>query len=220
MAKHIPGPLVLAFAAVLALGAGTAAALAAVAPDQRPGPTGQEPAMTLVQPLLDATAGELADRALLNVRREKLGTVEMIARSRQDRTLSAIVRVGGWFGFGGTLVAVPLDRVYPRGNSMILFEPLTEEQLRQMENYREDRYEVIAGDTRLGDLEGIAPSPQPPQVTFSDMDRDGDGYITPLEAQSQLLEAWGEFDRNGDNRIDRSEFSAFEEQMAEPVPEV
>ena len=48
--------------------------------------------------------------------------------------------------------------------------------------------------------------------TFSTMDKDGDGYISIVEAtgNEELLRDWAKFDLDSDGKIELSEFSAFE----------
>jgi Ca2+-binding EF-hand superfamily protein len=49
-------------------------------------------------------------------------------------------------------------------------------------------------------------------ASFSGLDKDKDGYLSRQEADAQggLTQRWQSMDRNGDDRIDRAEFSAFE----------
>ncbi len=54
------------------------------------------------------------------------------------------------------------------------------------------------------------------QTAFADMDKNGDGYISKDEAQSnaQLNDQWAQADTNADDRLSRAEFSAFEQGSA------
>ena len=49
-------------------------------------------------------------------------------------------------------------------------------------------------------------------TSFNDMDKDRDGYLTKREAanSSHLVQQWEQADRDANQQIDRSEFSAFE----------
>lgn len=168
----------------------------------------------VVREMLDRTAGELARRALLNVAREHLGEVEAIVRDRETGAVYAQVEVDGEHAVVG------LDRVYPRGNSLVLFSPVGKEQL-LAEKFDPERHEVVDENTRIGDLDGVASAPQPPVITFSELDRDGDGAVTREEARGYppVANRWGTIDTDGDGRIDRAEFSAFEDALPD-VPEV
>lgn len=54
-----------------------------------------------------------------------------------------------------------------------------------------------------------------PADRFSRLDRNGDGALTPAEAVNDqgLANDWDLADKNGDDRLDRSEFSRFEQRM-------
>ena len=56
--------------------------------------------------------------------------------------------------------------------------------------------------------------------TFSTMDKDGDGYISIVEATGNeaLLRDWAKFDLDSDGKIELSEFSAFEGSAEAFVP--
>jgi len=66
------------------------------------------------------------------------------------------------------------------------------------------------------------------KVTFDQFDEDGDGYITKSEAadSSNMTKNWKQADKDSDNKLDVSEFSAFEgkerfvpaDDMEEPEP--
>jgi hypothetical protein len=49
-------------------------------------------------------------------------------------------------------------------------------------------------------------------ASFADLDIDGDGYLSKLEAKedTRLTEEWDQIDTDHDERIDRVEFAAFE----------
>jgi hypothetical protein len=49
-------------------------------------------------------------------------------------------------------------------------------------------------------------------ASFADLDIDGDGYLSKLEAKedTRLTEEWDQIDKDHDERIDRVEFAAFE----------
>jgi hypothetical protein len=56
--------------------------------------------------------------------------------------------------------------------------------------------------------------------SFSDLDKDGNGYLTKQEAagHSDLVNKWNQVDSNGDDQIDSTEFSAFEiEESSQPA---
>ncbi len=60
--------------------------------------------------------------------------------------------------------------------------------------------------------QGLSQSNPDRQPVFTELDANQDGYISSQEARqySLLLEQWGRLDRNNDQQLDKSEFSAFE----------
>jgi len=57
---------------------------------------------------------------------------------------------------------------------------------------------------------------QAEQGTSANLDKDGDGYISIVEAtgHTELLRNWSRLDHDSDGKIELSEFSAFESQEA------
>ena len=60
-----------------------------------------------------------------------------------------------------------------------------------------------------------------PPMTFEALDTDGDGYISNREAgaREDLTKGWQAIDKNTDNQLDISEFSAFEGKGRYTPPE-
>jgi Ca2+-binding EF-hand superfamily protein len=58
-------------------------------------------------------------------------------------------------------------------------------------------------------------------MTFEALDADGDGYISDKEAgaRKDLVERWQTIDKNTDNKLDITEFSAFEAEGRYTAPE-
>ena len=57
--------------------------------------------------------------------------------------------------------------------------------------------------------------------TFEDLDKDGNGYISSTEAAARpdIEKDWKGIDKNGDNQLDITEFSAFEGRTTYQPPE-
>jgi len=60
--------------------------------------------------------------------------------------------------------------------------------------------------------QGMAPGQDP--SAFTELDKDGDGYISETEASSELKNQWAELDENTDNQLDQTEFARFEQDSA------
>lgn len=67
---------------------------------------------------------------------------------------------------------------------------------------------------------GMGTTGQTAGADFSNLDTNQDGYISQDEAQAhqQLSSNWQDADRNADNQIDQSEFSAFEGAPTHDAP--
>lgn len=67
----------------------------------------------------------------------------------------------------------------------------------------------------VAELEQLRQPEQAELAGFSELDQDGDGEISREEARAseELSRAWEQYDADSDDRIDRSEFSAFEEEV-------
>jgi sporulation protein YlmC with PRC-barrel domain len=194
------------------------------------------PGMAQANAMLNMKAGEIAGREVYNTQGKELGKVDMIGRDRATGALSAVISVGGFLGFGGSKVAIPIEQLSFQDDKLILSTAMSKKELRQQATgYQSKRYEAVAEDTTLsqvapptmGASAGSAPPVQGTQTqgtgataSFQQLDANRDGYITRSEAShdSTLMSHWRELDRNNDGRIDNSEFSAFEQSSTEPRP--
>jgi sporulation protein YlmC with PRC-barrel domain len=227
-------------------GAGTTNAPPAAAPAPSTGtgavtaPSSQGAGMSQANPMLNMKAGEIAGREVYNTQGKELGKVDMIGRDRATGALSAVISVGGFLGFGGSKVAIPIEQLAFQNDKLILSTAMSKKELRQQASgYQSKRYEAVAEDTTLsqvappvmGATAGATPPGQATQpqgqtqgtgatVSFQQLDMNHDGYITRSEASrdSTVMSHWRELDRNNDGRIDNAEFSAFEQSSTEPRP--
>jgi hypothetical protein len=162
----------------------------------------------------------------------KLGDVTGVVRNKRTGEISAVVSVGGFLGIGwlgGKKVTVPLKRMHMQANNVILFSPLSRgDLLAQAQPYRPDDYAALEGDTPLGQLAGVVPSPQDGgRYSFTELDTNDDGDLKRSESRRErsLVESWDEYDTDGNDRLDRAEFGLFlqqqdQEQRKENPPEV
>ena len=76
---------------------------------------------------------------------------------------------------------------------------------------------LLAGAMFLGGSAVAADYPS----TFESLDTDGNGYISDTEAKARtdLSENWKDIDKNTDNQLDITEFSAFESEGRFTPPE-
>lgn len=63
-----------------------------------------------------------------------------------------------------------------------------------------------------GSLSGVTALASDYPATFEALDQDGNGYISSQEAAARqdLVDNWASIDKNGDDKINITEFSAFE----------
>lgn len=69
----------------------------------------------------------------------------------------------------------------------------------------------------------VSSEEMPDSTTFTQLDRNHDGYISIIEAtgQNELLQQWTEVDKDTDGKLEKAEFSAFEiQQSTGYVPDV
>jgi predicted outer membrane protein len=195
------------------------AAIAAPAPGIAGTPGG---AQGISPELAEMTVGELAGRTLVNPAGDELGEVQEIARRSVDGELNAIVGVSGLLGFGERRIAVPLSEITFEEDRLITAIADSRGDLRRRgAPFDQDTFQTLTEQTRIADAAtgpgragGAAPG-GPPAVAgfrFEQLDADGDGYISPQEAQQhpELQNRWQRLDRNQDDRLDRAEFAGFE----------
>ena len=159
------------------------------------------------------TAGDLEGKEIENAEGNEIGEIEKIARG-PDNQAYAIVAVGGFWGIGDRDVAIPLSDLLVQGDRVTLASGKSEDQLKQEAESRPlENYQTLDDDQSLAEYAGGATGGT--QMSFQQLDADGDGYITSEEASNSpvLTGQWQNADRNSDGRVDQSEFSAFEMQM-------
>jgi hypothetical protein len=192
---------------------------------QQPPPTiaGEEPVPEGEGPgwLMTRTAGELVDMTIVNRIGEEIGEVERVVREMGSDRLFAITSVGGFLGIGDTEIAIGLDEMNLRDDSLVAPVVAGEDRLEERYAYDPTRFNVVDEDVVLGQQPGITPGmdeAREPLPAFSILDADGDGYISETEAQASpvLRQAWPRIDADNNQRIDRGEFSAFEAGTPNP----
>lgn len=157
-------------------------------------------------------ADELEGMAVQNRDGVDIGSVDKIVRDANTQQLNAIVSVGGVLGVGDTLVPMPLSQLQLGDDALIAPTNKDDDQMdEQRTTYVEENYSEVDKEQTLGELSANATNSS---SGFNEADRDGDGYISQEEAQdnSMLKDRWNTIDKNSDQRIDRAEFSALENQ--------
>jgi len=80
-----------------------------------------------------------------------------------------------------------------------------------------DTTDAAAGDAAVPNQgeTTVGGAPAPGEMSFEDLDQDGDGQISQseVEDQPQLSENFDQYDQNADSQLDQSEFAAFQESQ-------
>ena len=189
---------------------------------QRPGQQ-QNPPMAAQQPdatgssnaggsLLSMRAGDLAGMEVENRNDEDIGKVEKIVRDPRTNILHAVVSVGGVFGIGDKKITLQLDEMQLRDDELIALTAMDEGELKNRPAYTPADYRELNPEQVLGESVSAA-SGGSDTDSFARLDQDGDGHISRDEVANdqQLRSQWSRADANNDQRIDRAEFSAFEQ---------
>lgn len=97
---------------------------------------------------------------------------------------------------------------------MIIPESITRDELRNATPYSDTKFIELKDEQLLSRVpaEGSAPD----DFTLLDINRDNKlSQDEAMKGSDALMESWEQFDKNQDQRIDRSEFSAFEQTTRE-----
>lgn len=170
-------------------------------------------------PLMKMQVKQIKGKSVVNAKGEEMGDVDKIVQNRTNNSIDAVVSVGGFLGIGAKKIAIPIDQLKLQDNKLAWSESVTKDQLKKQPEYQASQYNDIADNKVLADVTGTA-SEAKKQVSFQDLDTNHDGYISPQEAKSdpQLSKQFSQADKNSDDRIDQSEFSAFEEASPQSTP--
>jgi hypothetical protein len=155
---------------------------------------------------------ELKGMEVENRNGEDIGEVENVVLDPQTNTLHAVLGVGGVLGLGEKSITLQLDEMELRGDKLIALTGMSEKELDSRPAYDASNYRKLEDDQVLADAVS-AGSGQPGSASFTALDQNSDNHISRDEAQQNqaLRDEWQRIDTNNDQRIDRAEFSAFEQ---------
>jgi sporulation protein YlmC with PRC-barrel domain len=116
-------------------------------PPPRPGTSAPTaPALTGIAAL---RTGELIGRSVYNRDGEMVGVVDDMVVHRRDRTLAAVLRMGGFLGFGGDKAVVPVRQFRLQGENLIA-PNLTRAVLENVDNYQPRDWDRADRDRLVG----------------------------------------------------------------------
>ena len=171
--------------------------------------------------LLNMKVKDINRLTVVNSGGDRLGKVKKLVRNNANNQIEAVVSVGGFFGIGSKNVTIPLNQLQLRQGNLTADNIMTKEQLKQQSEYQKANYKDLNENQILADVEGAGMGQRSGvQASFDDLDTDHNGVISKEEAQNHLriVDSWKEIDKNGDNKLERSEFSAFEEMRPQGSP--
>lgn len=163
--------------------------------------------------LLNRTVGQLKGMDVHNKKGEEIGDVDKVVLNSATNRLYAVISVGGLLGIGDRLIPVAMERLEFRDDKLYMPTSMSEYTLKDTETYNDAKYLDLEDDQLLSDLDIRSDD-------FAQLDENMDGSITKDEAMKfneSLTKDWENLDTDGDHRLSRSEFSAFE-QMESKKP--
>lgn len=167
--------------------------------------------------LMSMKADDLKGKKVVNKDGNEIGQVQKIVQNKQDQSLAAVVSMGGVMGIGSSRVAIPLNQIQQQGDNLQYQSGETKEELKKTAAYNEADYQNVPSDQSLAAISsgGAGAAGGAATASFVQLDQNKDGYISQQEARTepQLSQNMRQYDQNKDNRLDRSEFSAFEQQQ-------
>lgn len=203
--------MVIAISLVLssgALAAGSSSSEESVAPDRRGAEKGADYMRPVISgALLNRQVDQLTGMDVHNQKGETIGEVDRIVLDAETNRLYAVISVGGLFGIGDKLIPIGMERLTLQDEKLYMPTSLDQYELQNTTAYNDAKYMELEGDQLLSDLKIRSDH-------FAQLDENMDGYINHDEAikfNEELAEEWESLDANRDERLNRSEFSAFEQ---------
>ena len=140
-------------ALALALGlAGAAAAQGAAAPaaGTRSSTAAAVGSSDVANSLMRMKAHELIGREVVNPAGEDLGALRDIVVNDEDRTMHAVIGVGGFLGIGEKYVAVPFGELRVGSDNVILTTERSARDVKRLPTYSKGQWRSVPPDEALG----------------------------------------------------------------------
>ncbi len=141
--------------------------------------------------LLYKSVKDIKGMDVMNQAGQKIGEVDELVLRRSDKTVHAVISVGGFLGLGDTEITMPLEHLTWHQDKLIAPTTSSKQQLKERQDYNKTAYMELDDDQNIGQL-------------------------STRSGSQQTALSFTELDTNQDGRIDRSEFSAFEIQTGSP----
>ncbi len=163
-------------------------------------------------------AGTLLGKEVVNRQNQVLGVVRELVADERGQIRYVVLSYGGFLGMGGKRTAIPWERVEYSSETEQVIVDVSVERIANAPTYTEANWpstEETTWTARIDEYYGISRPDQarPPEFPpFSELDLDGDGYLSEEEASAvwRLEQGFSQADQDQDGQVDRAEFSAFE----------
>ena len=122
---------------------------ASLPPPPTPRPGAAAPAAPAPTGIAALRARELIGRTVYNRDGAVVGVVDDVVVHRRDRTLAAVLRMGGFLGFGGDKAVVPVRQFRLQGEDLVA-PNLTRGVLETVDNYQPRDWDRADRDRLIG----------------------------------------------------------------------
>ncbi len=166
--------------------------------------------------LMNMQVSELEGKAVVSPDGAELGQITSVVKDPQDQSLHAVVSVGGFLGLGEQQVAVPVDELQLQQERIVASNIESRDALMERTAYNEADFDNVDSNLSLAQASQPGAADTTADIaSFDELDADSSGYISREEAQTSdpLINNWQSADKDANDQIDQSEFSAFEDQQ-------
>ncbi|MCB8888752.1 PRC-barrel domain-containing protein [Halomonas malpeensis] len=103
--------------------------------------------------LMSLTISDVEGMTVVNQEGEEIGDVDNVVEHNDSGDLYAVVSVGGFWGFGATDLALPLQEMTLEDDQLIMQTPYGSDEIESAaEEYNEDDYSSIDGTMQVGEV--------------------------------------------------------------------
>ncbi|RCV86210.1 PRC-barrel domain-containing protein [Billgrantia montanilacus] len=109
---------------------------------------------TLDESLGSMQVSELEGMTVINMEDEEIGDIQDVVKHNDTGNLHAVVTVGGFWGMGGTDIALPLAEMQLEDDQLVFQQTYGKEELESANEYDEERYSEVDDDMTLSEAWG------------------------------------------------------------------
>ncbi|MCE9663297.1 PRC-barrel domain-containing protein [Halomonas sp. M5N1S17] len=109
---------------------------------------------TLDESLGSMQVSELEGMTVINMEDEEIGDIQDVVKHNDTGDLHAVITVGGFWGMGGTDIALPLSEMLLEDDQLVFQQTYGEDELENTNEYDEERYSEVDDDLTLSEAWG------------------------------------------------------------------